>query len=229
MIHFKAIYNNRASDYDRLVMREDYEGNLLKSLQHICPFDGLEVVELGAGTGRVTRILAPLVAHIHSFDISAHMLSVARDRLRSANNWAIAVADNRALPVASSTADVALEGWSVGHAIGWYPGDWRNEVNAAIEEMYRVTKPGGMVILIETLGTGHEAPKPSDKLAEMFAWLEGEHGFSSTWIRTDYRFESLAEAESLVRFFFGENLAARVVRERRAILPECTGIWWRTV
>ncbi len=51
-------------------------------------------------------------------------------------------------------------------------------------------------------------------------------GFSSTWIRTDYRFSSLAEAEALTRFFFGEALAQKVVQEGWITVPECTGIWW---
>jgi hypothetical protein len=54
----------------------------------------------------------------------------------------------------------------------------------------------------------------------------GEAGFKSTWIRTDYRFASLDEAEALTRFFFGDELAARVVANEWVILPECTGIWW---
>jgi hypothetical protein len=31
-----------------------------------------------------------------------------------------------------------------------------------------------------------------------------------------------------VRFFFGDTLADRVVRERLVILPECTGVWVAT-
>ncbi|GEM_PF-6658666 len=30
-----------------------------------------------------------------------------------------------------------------------------------------------------------------------------------------------------LRFFFGDDLADRILRDRLIILPECTGIWWR--
>jgi hypothetical protein len=53
--------------------------------------------------------------------------------------------------------------------------------------------------------------------------------FPRVRIRTDYRFESLAEAEDLMRLFFGDTLADRVASEGLVILPECTGIWWLTV
>ena len=52
-------------------------------------------------------------------------------------------------------------------------------------------------------------------------------GFASTWVRTDYRFSSAAEAEELIGFFFGPELAARVAGEGMLVVPECTGIWWR--
>jgi hypothetical protein len=66
-------------------------------------------------------------------------------------------------------------------------------------------------------------------LAEFYAWLEGTHGFQTTNIRTDYQFDSLAEAEQLSRFFFGDELADEVVSKNWVILPECTGVWWKTV
>jgi hypothetical protein len=58
------------------------------------------------------------------------------------------------------------------------------------------------------------------------AFLEDEMGFSSTWIRTDYLFESLEEAKELTTFFFGEGMIENVVSTDPVILPECTGIWW---
>jgi hypothetical protein len=37
------------------------------------------------------------------------------------------------------------------------------------------------------------------------------------------------EAEELTRFFFGDELANRIKNEGLLIVPECTGIWWKTV
>jgi hypothetical protein len=91
--------------------------------------------------------------------------------------------------------------------------------------MRRVLRPGGTIVVLETLGTGHETPQRLDSLDAYFCYLE-EGGFSSTWIRTDYQFVSLDEAEELTRFFFGEDLAAQVTERGQLTLPECTGIWW---
>ena len=229
---FEEIYAAHADEYDQLVAREDYQNNILAALREICPLEGAEVVEFGAGTGRLTRLLAPLAKRIRAFDASAHMLAVAEETLgqMGVSNWSLGVADNHNIPVESASADLSIEGWSFGHATGWYPDRWREEIGAALGEMTRVLRPGGTAVLLETMTTGSETPRPpTEELATFYAWLENEHGFSSKSIRTDYKFESMEEADRLTRFFFGDGLADHVRRENSLILPECTGIWWRTV
>ncbi len=228
--HFQDIYANHADQYEALVAREDYEGNILKALQSVRPLDGLDVVEFGAGTGRVTLLLAPLAKSITVFDGSQAMLNLAIGKLQQSGltNWRAEVADNRSIPVSDASADLAIEGWSFGHLRGWYPDSWREEAFKALAEMKRTLRLGGTAILMETLGTGRETPQPpTPQLAEFYSWLENEQGFTRIAIRTDYRFESLAEAEQLTRFFFGDDLAKTVVERNWVVLPECTGVWWR--
>jgi len=228
--HFQVIYTSKAAQYDALVSAEDYQGNILPALTEIRPLNDLEVVELGAGTGRLTRLLAPHVESIRAYDLARHMLEQAYTTLQvcGSQNWSLAVADNRALPEAANTADLVIEGWSFGHAVGWYPATWRVEIGRMLDEMARILRPGGTAILLETLGTGSETPAPpTPELAEFYEWLVVEHGFDHTWVRTDYQFSTVPEADELTRFFFGDALADRLVRDQLLILPECTGIWWK--
>ncbi len=231
MVDFKTIYARHAAAYHRLVAHEDHRGHLLPALRRICPLEGLEVVEFGAGTGRLTCLLAPSARRVWAFDSSAHMLAFAAGQLRERRlrNAHLAVADNRRLPLASSRADLAIEGWSFGHLVGWYPGTWQAELDKCLREMARVLRPGGVAVLLETLGTGQETPRPpGEGLAAFYALLEGQYGFAQSWVRTDYRFESPDQAAEVLRFFFGDDLAAWVQREGLCVVPECTGIWWRT-
>jgi ubiquinone/menaquinone biosynthesis C-methylase UbiE len=231
MTDFGSIYSSQADQYERLIGREDYHGNIKPALARIQALAGLEVVELGAGTGRITRLLAPEARQVVAFDGSEHMLSVARRKLLESgwSNWRLGAADNRLLPLRDSTADLAIAGWSLGHSVGWYPESWRLEVGRALAEMSRVLRPGGTIILLETLGTNQAAPRPpTPGLAEFFAWLEQEQGFRRTWIRTDYCFDSLQEANELIRFFFGGEMADNILANGSPIVPECTGIWWRS-
>lgn len=227
----KEIYNKQARKYDLLVAREDYQKDIFPALNQVRPLDGLDVIEFGAGTGRLTCMIASIVKTILAFDASQHMLDAAiaklKDRLQ---NWMVAVADNRNLPIGDQIADVSIAGWTFCYFTSWYAETWRDEIGQALAQMKRVLRPGGTAIILETLGTGWEKPHPpTEALAAYYALLEEEYGFSSTWIRTAYRFESLSEAEELTRFFFGDELADKVVREGLVILPECTGIWWLTI
>ncbi|HKZ84736.1 MAG TPA: class I SAM-dependent methyltransferase [Anaerolineae bacterium] len=231
MPDYELIYRERVAEYDELVAHEDYLHNIPHALQQIRPLHGLDVVEMGAGTGRLTRLIAPHARSIIAFDASKAMLDVAAGTLPHLppHNWLLAVADNCCLPARDGIADICVSGWSFGHATGWYPDNWRQGIRLAVGQMIRVLRPGGTAIILETLGTGREAPEPpTDALAEYYRLLEEECDFRSSWIRTDYRFESVEEAERLARFFFGDALAERVARERLTVLPECTGVWHRS-
>ncbi len=94
--------------------------------------------------------------------------------------------------------------------------------------MKRVLRQNGMIILLESLGTGNEEPIRLEHVESTYQWLDA-NGFASKWIRTDYKFESLEEAQELSRFFFGDELGDKVEQNQWVILPECTGVWWRRI
>lgn len=227
MVDFKHIYATRAEDYHALVSFEDYQQQIAQQLATICDFDGQQVIEFGAGTGRLTRLLATQATIVHASDRSMHMLHTARLRL-SAANCTFTVADNRHMPFQAQAADVTVAGWSLGHLVGWHPSTWEHEIDAALHEMLRLLRPGGTAIIFETMGTGQTSPQPpTEGLAAYYHRLVTHHNFSTTTFRTDYRFPSVAEGARLTRFFFGDALADQLLRNQQTILPECTGVWWR--
>ena len=230
----KEVYQGHADQYERLIRREDYQNNILSAIESYCPLGGLDVVELGAGTGRLTRLLAPYVQSIKAFDGSAHMLETAAASLREmgVSNWSTEVADHRQVPVEDASADLVIAGWSFCYLAVWGEDEWKSAVEDGLREIERILRPGGTVIIIETMGTGTEKPNPPEHLSAYYDWLT-EAGFERGWVRTDYRFESLEEAVELSTFFFGEEMGQQVRKKnwqipfRAPVLPECTGIWWR--
>lgn len=226
----RKIYQTDGDRYEALISREDYMGNIPRALDEIVKVDGLDVIDLGAGTGRLAVMLAPRVGSMRAFDVAEEMLRVCRERLATSGltNWQVEVADHRSLPVADHSADLAVSGWSVAYLYVWHPETWRVELEKWLGEMKRVLRPGRFVVLFESLGTGNESPIHLEHLKEYYPWLE-EVGFQHKWIRTDYKFESIEEAEELSRFFFGDSLGDRVRENHWLVLPECTGLWWLRV
>lgn len=226
----KQVYESDAERYERLIRREDFHGNIPRALEHIIPVAGLDVLDLGAGTGRLTEMLAQRARRILAFDLSAHMLALTRDKLEriAPENGLAVVADHRFLPLPAASADVLVSGWSVSYLAVWNPQQWRPLLDSWLAEAKRVLRQGGMIILLESLGTGHTEPYHLPHLENVYHWLEMSD-FASTWIRTDYRFDSLEEAIELTGFFFGDEMAQQVREQKLVILPECTGIWWKRV
>lgn len=228
MPELKEIYRRFADRYQALVSREDYEGNLLPAILNVDPLEGKDVIELGAGTGRVSCLITPIVRKLIAADISHHMLSFGKSRLEELglDNWHFSLESHRWLPFAEDTADVVIAGWSFCYAALDAEDEWRTALEGALSEVERVLRPGGRLILIESLGTGFTTPNRPDVLVDYLVYLE-MHGFESAWVRTDYRFVDTGEAKDLTRFFFGDAPMPMWETDSGVIVPECTGLWWK--
>ena len=223
----RQIYQNDGDRYEALIAREDYQRNIEKALDEIVRVEGLDVLDLGAGTGRLAVMLAPRTKSMRAFDVSEEMLRVCRQKFEAMglSNWQVDVADHRSIPVADQSADLVLSGWSVAYLYVWHPETWKDELEKWLGEMKRILRPGSFIVLFESLTTGSEIPVKLAHLKDYYPWLD-EAGFRNKWIRTDYKFESVDEAEELSRFFFGDELGDKVRQNKWVILPECTGVWW---
>ncbi len=229
--HFDLIYSRHAGEYHELVCFEDWQGNLPRALDAATSLTGATVVELGAGTGRLTALVASRCARVLAFDASQHMIDQAQSnaRARGLRNVSFGLADNRAVPLPDGTADVVIEGWSFGHTVSLAEAGWRGVAEELLSESTRLLKQRGMLVIIETLGTGRRMPDaPGSVLPVFYGFLERQLGFAARWVRTDYRFPSLGEARRLVELFFGRMFDYDLGEKGEVIVPECTGIWYRS-
>lgn len=226
---YRDIYENKADAYDELVSHEDHEGNLARVLEELVPGHALSIVETGAGTGRLTRLLTPRASRVQAFDGSASMIEIARRHLGAEAHVSLGVSRHEALPVETDVADLALEGWAFGHALSWNADGWRDDVRRWVTELDRVTHDEGRVILIETMGTGVLSPFEGGHSLEPFdAFVRETLGFERHVVRTDYAFESVDDAARVLGFFFGERMVARVREHGWTIVPEHTGLYVRS-
>ncbi|PCN45255.1 SAM-dependent methyltransferase [Brevibacillus laterosporus] len=218
------IYQNQAEKYERLISKQP---SLYAVMNQIKPIENTDIIDLGAGTGRLTTVLAKQAKSIIALDASEAMLQITAHKLKQAglHNWRTQVADNRALPVANDSADLLVSGWSIGYLANSTDPTWKHNIKQVMEEIKRVLRPGGTAIIVETMGTGYENPHPPAFLQDYYRSLEQDYGFSFSWIRLDYHFESVEEATDLTRFFFGEEVAEKAASQSLLQVPECAGIW----
>ncbi|MDF2716447.1 MAG: SAM-dependent methyltransferase [Paenibacillus sp.] len=219
------IYSEEAAKYELLISKQPVLDAVIGQVKG---FDGLDIVDLGAGTGRLAAAMAPRAKSVVALDASRAMLDIAAGKLarKGLTNWSVGVADHRKLPLDSGSADLVVSGWSISYLANSGVPDWESNLREIIAEMKRVLRPGGTIVIMETMGTGAEVPDPPAFLRAYYAALTEVYGFSHQWIRTDYEFEHIGQAAELAAFFFGDELAERVLANCWVRLPECAGIWW---
>jgi ubiquinone/menaquinone biosynthesis C-methylase UbiE len=141
----------------------------------------LTVLELGAGTGKLTRVLVELGHDVHATDPDADMLAVLETRLPEVRT-AVASAEEIPLPDESVDAVVAAQ------AFHWF------DLDRALPEIARVLRPEGIVCLLwnqrdekipwvrrlgALIGTQEQLRDPAEALifSELFGFVE-DHQFS---------------------------------------------------
>lgn len=97
---------------------------------------GLAVLELGAGTGKLTRTLVELGHDVHAVDPDEDMLAVLRRHLPDVRT---SVGSAESIPAPDMTYDVVV----AAQAFGWFDAD------QALPEIARVLKPGGTLALVD--------------------------------------------------------------------------------
>lgn len=114
-----------------------YARKLAMTQAHLHP--GMEVLELGCGTGSTALVHAPHVAHIRATDISGAMLAIARDKARAAGiaNVTFERGSVEALDVPDASVDAVLA-LSLLHLL--------EDRRAALARIHAMLKPGGVFV-----------------------------------------------------------------------------------
>lgn len=120
--------------YDRSVVDRLLDSGLLKKT--------MTVLDLGAGSGYLSRTVAPHVKKVVAVDISSEMLKELEKRVKSEGleNIRTMESDGCDLPLEDAGMDMVCANMYLHHI---------EEPALAIREMKRVLKPGGMVFLAD--------------------------------------------------------------------------------
>ncbi|MFC6083478.1 methyltransferase domain-containing protein [Sphaerisporangium aureirubrum] len=104
---------------------------------------GDRVLDVGCGTGYLTRLVAPRVGpggRVTGLDASAPMIEYARRR--APGDCSYVVGEGQDMPLPDSSFDVVVSSFAVHHI----PASARA---ATVREMFRVLRPGGRLLIAE--------------------------------------------------------------------------------
>ncbi|MGJ8692369.1 MAG: malonyl-ACP O-methyltransferase BioC [Thalassotalea sp.] len=170
-----------SQSYDMSARLQRYSG------KHLMPYlpnrSDITVLDLGAGTGFFTEILASQYAHVVGIDISREMLNFAKNERSDNISWLAGSAV--CLPLQDNSIDLIYSNLMI---------QWCRPIAPAIKEIMRVLKPGGLFVFSTLIdGTLYE--------------------LKSSWAQVDddqHVIEFLSETELIKSF---EVKSAKLLRE----------------
>ena len=130
----------------------------------------MAVADVGAGTGFIAAGLAPLVKRVYVVDGSPEMLAVARQNLSAFSNIEFHEADGVALPFPEDSLDAVFANMYLHHA---------PDPLAALQEMLRVLRPGGRLVITDMDSHAHTWLK--EEMADV--WQGFERDQVRAWLR----------------------------------------------
>jgi SAM-dependent methyltransferase len=141
-------FGRRAAEYDR--SRPEYPSAAIDLATARLGLDAdSEVLDLGAGTGKLTRLIAQRFARVTAVEPDPSM----RALLSQATDCYLALEGSaEAIPLADRSVDAVF----VGQAFHWF------DTDAALPEIARVLRPRGGLVLIWTEWWNTEPPIPPD-------------------------------------------------------------------
>ena len=137
----EEFFSSASGQWDRL--REEMFGRAFHLHALLALLDPAATVgDLGCGTGQLSALVAPHVAHLIAVDSSADMLHAARGRLAEHRNAELRLGNLETLPIDHAQLDIAVLALVLHHV---------PDPALALAEAARVLRTSGRVLIIDML------------------------------------------------------------------------------
>jgi len=202
------IYYHNNGIYNRLATAEDHPGLIIDYLKPLIK-DSV-MLDAGCGTGKYIELFAPLATNITGVDISKPQLDSADLNTALFNNVTLVNVSADSIPIETNSIDMIIGSWFLGTVL-------EEEKRVRIlEELNRVLRPTGSIILIENDSGGEfeEIRGRIDNLENRTTayneWLITKASFSvKKKINTYFKFDSPEECYNVIGTIWGEHVASK--------------------
>ena len=211
------VYREAPEVFRAFEAAEDPDGLAARMLRGLAGTDGRRVLELGCGTGWLTRHLAPRAAGYLALDASGRMLAEHQraGEVGDAPRTALLCARAERTPLADASVERVVASWLLL--------DLRPELRRAVlTEAWRVLVPGGELWVVENHGTGEfqrlrgiEDTASDDGLGEARP-LVAELGLElRATVAAELRFPDARTATRVLGAILGDEVGHELEREPR--------------
>jgi ubiquinone/menaquinone biosynthesis C-methylase UbiE/DNA-binding transcriptional ArsR family regulator len=159
----QEFFSSSAGQWDRV--RDELFGDRF----HLAALSALidpswTIGDLGCGTGQVSAALAPFAVRVVAVDDSTAMLQAAKKRLAAFDNVDLRRGELESLPIDDARLDAATLMLVLHHV---------SEPEKALNEVARVLKPGGRVLIVDMLP--HDRDNYRQQMGHVWLGFSEEH------------------------------------------------------
>ena len=202
----------------------DRDGLIESAMRSVADWSGRTMLDVGCGSGYHLPRFAATAALVHGVEPHPSLLRLAARRTRRLENVSLHAGAAQDLPLPDASADVAHARWAYFFGPGCEPG---------LRELARVVRRGGTAFVIDNDGTrstwgrwfrrGYPALDPA--AVERF-WAR--QGWTRVPLDVDWRFDSRADLEAVVRIELSPEVADAVLAEHQGTTVDyAVNLWWR--
>jgi SAM-dependent methyltransferase len=203
----------------------DPDGRIESAMRLVADWSGRDLLDLGCGTGFHLPRWAVDARRVYGVEPHPGLLAVAARRTRRLANVSVLAGTAQRVPLPPASVDVVQARWAYFFGPGCEPG---------LRELDRVVRRGGTAFVVDndasrsTWGRwfrrGYPAVDPEQ--VERF-W--SAHGWRREAMDLEWRFETRADLEAVVRIELDRALADEVLTEHEGTVVDCAmNLWWRT-
>lgn len=212
-VHVSPNIQDAPSIYEIENRAVDPEGKIEETMKALAPWEGKIVLDLGAGDG----------FYLERFDaLAAHVIAVEPydpSRLRAMARVA-ALGLTRTSVMTGSAEQILLPDASVDIVHARFAYFFAPDCEPGLLELVRVVRSGGVAFIVDNdLRSGTFAAwlrrSPWAKDADVVEGFWTDHGFTLHRVVSEWRFESRADLEAVVRIEFPGHLGEQILEEHK--------------
>lgn len=213
MERWRDSYYEAPDVFDALSRAEDPDGRLADTLLRVAGLVGREVLEVGCGTGRHSRRLAPAASRWLALDPAPALLRLAGRRLADVPGCLVVRGCGEALPLKAAAVDAVVATW----VVAYLP---RRARAAVLAEALRVLRPGGAVWLVENHWQSEfqklRGKTDAQARSEIAPLLDNGSFRVAATVTTEIAFPSADEARRVLGWICGDEARRRLEERPRS-------------